>query len=59
MTPVEALKLALSQEDNALTLYQKLSLEHPSLKDTFSFLMNEEQRHKKLLHDKIAELTRY
>ena len=59
MTPVEALKIALVEEDKALALYQKLSLEHPSLKETFAFLMSEEQKHKKLLSEKLADLIRY
>jgi rubrerythrin len=58
MTPVEALKLALSKEEEALQLYQKLSVEHPAVKEVFLFLVNEEQKHKKLLEDKIVAMTR-
>lgn len=58
MVPVEALKLALSQESEAIGSYQKLLSEHPSLKDTFYFLIGEEQKHKKLIEQKIIELTR-
>ncbi|MBN1913765.1 MAG: hypothetical protein JW788_05125 [Candidatus Omnitrophica bacterium] len=59
MIPIEALKLALSEEAKAIQLYDKLGAEHPGLKETFTFLINEENRHKQLLEKKIAELTKY
>jgi rubrerythrin len=59
MTPVEALRLALEQEEEALKLYQRLALEHKSVKETFLFLSNEEHKHKQLLEKKISEMTRY
>lgn len=59
MTPTEALKLALSEEIKAIELYEKLNLKHSSLKEIFLFLINEEQKHKKLIENKITELTRY
>lgn len=58
MVPVEALNLALSKEIEAIELYNKLSLEHPSTKDIFLFLINEEERHKKLIEKKISELIK-
>ena len=56
MTPVEALQLALEKEDDALTLYRKLALAHPAVKDMFEFLVNEEEKHKKMLQEKIHQL---
>jgi len=59
MIPVEALKLALAEELKAISLYTKLSSEHPSLKETFAFLVTEEFKHKQLLEKKIQEMTKY
>ena len=59
MTPVEALELALTKEQNAIDLYERLMLKCASIKDLLQFLANEEQKHKKLIQDKIQELTRY
>lgn len=59
MTTVEALKLALSKEETSIELYQKLIGEHPNLKDLLYFLLTEEQKHKKLIEEKINELNRY
>ncbi|MBN2482971.1 MAG: hypothetical protein JXD21_02055 [Candidatus Omnitrophica bacterium] len=56
MTPVEALQLALEKEDDALTLYRKLALEHHAVKDIFEFLVNEEEKHKKILKERIHQL---
>lgn len=58
MSPVEALKFALSKEIEAIGVYARLAVENPTLKDTFSFLVTEEQKHKKLLEQKIYELTK-
>ncbi len=58
MGPVEALKLALSKEEESIKLYDKLNLEHPGLKDIFLFLVNEEEKHKQLIENKIYEATR-
>jgi len=57
MSPVEALKLALSKEIEAVETYQKLLAEHPIVKDIFYFLAGEEQKHKALIEKKIYELT--
>jgi len=58
MIPVEALKLALSKEIEAVEMYQKFSTEYPVAKDIFIFLAGEEQKHRSLIEKKIAELTR-
>ncbi len=58
MTPVDALKLALSKEVESIKLYQDLSIEHPAIKELCSSLMLEEQKHKKKVEEKIYELTR-
>lgn len=59
MGPVDALKFALTKELGSLELYKKLNTEHPSLKDIFLFLINEEEKHKQLIEKKIQELTKY
>ncbi|MDD5166449.1 MAG: ferritin family protein [Candidatus Omnitrophica bacterium] len=58
MDPVEALKLALSKEQEAIDLYSRLSVAHPAVKETFVFLIEEEQKHKKLLEKAIFDFTR-
>jgi len=58
MGPVEALRLAMSKEEEAMRIYDKLSVEYPSVKNIFIFLSGEEQKHKNLLKKKIAELTK-
>ena len=59
MGPVDALKLALTQEINAITLYEGLAKEHSSIRDMLTFLINEEYKHKQLIEKKIVEATRY
>ena len=59
MTPVEVLKLALSKEEQAIKFYQDLSTKHPAIQELLSFLTTEEQKHKKMLEEKISELTKY
>ncbi len=58
MTPVEALEVALEKEKAAIALYQDLIVKHPVIKDLLYSLLNEEQKHKKLIEEKIVELTR-
>ena len=58
MIPVEALKIALSKEIEAIQLYQNFYKEHPQLQETLMFLITEEEKHKQLLEKKIYELTR-
>lgn len=59
MTSVEALKLALEKEKNSIKLYQELSRKHSAIKGLFDFLIIEEQKHKKMITDKISEVTKY
>ena len=47
MSPVEALKLALSKEEAAIELYKKLALKHAGIRELLTFLENEEYKHKK------------
>lgn len=58
MIPIEALKIALVQEEQAIKLYKDLLVKHPVIKDLLSDLVNEEYKHKKLIEDKIRELTK-
>lgn len=59
MTPVEVLELALTKEQNAIDFYDRLSREHLAIKELLLSLLNEEQKHKKMIQDKIREFTRY
>ena len=59
MTPVDALNLALSKEEDAITLYNRLALEHSAIRDILLTLVNEEEKHKILIKKKIVEITRY
>jgi len=59
MTVMEALKLALSKEIAAIEMYRKLAIEHTAISELLNSLMNEEEKHKKLLEQKILELTGY
>lgn len=59
MSPVEALKIALKKEEGSIKVYEKLVLEHPSLKDLLYSLITEEQKHKRQIEEKIRELTHY
>ena len=59
MGPVEALKVALGKEQEAINLYTKIGTEHTNLKEIMDFLIGEEHKHKQLLDKKIAELTKY
>lgn len=56
MIEFEALKLALSKEQEAVVAYKKLLAEHSGLKDLFYFLLNEEEKHVSMIEKKIAEL---
>lgn len=56
MGPVEALELALKKEEDSISAYQKFSIEFPTAKETFLFLLNEEEKHKKMIQEKIVEL---
>lgn len=56
MNPVEALELALSKEEAAISLYKKLALEHSVIKELLEGLLNEEEKHKQIIERKISEL---
>ncbi len=58
MTPVEALKLALSKELEAIELYRKFSVDYPVAKDAFLFLIEEEEKHQRMIEKKINELIK-
>ena len=58
MIEVEVLKLALAKEELAIKAYQEMLISYPALQDLLSFLVTEEQKHKKLIENKIVELSR-
>ena len=58
MIDVEVLKIALAKEKDAIKVYQGMLVKHPNLTELLSFLVTEEQKHKKMIEEKIAELTR-
>lgn len=58
MGPVEALQLALSKENEAITMYEKFSIKFPAAKEIFILLLNEEHKHKVMIENKIIELTK-
>jgi len=58
MGPIEALELAVSKEIEARDMYEKFIYQYPETKEIFTFLMNEEEKHKQLIEKRIAELRR-
>ncbi|MFA6217843.1 MAG: hypothetical protein WDL87_09370 [Candidatus Omnitrophota bacterium] len=56
MVEIEALKLALAKEKEAVAVYKKLLIQHPVLKDLFYSLINEEEKHVLMIEKKISEL---
>ncbi|MBN1871736.1 MAG: hypothetical protein JW800_04095 [Candidatus Omnitrophica bacterium] len=58
MTTVEALKLALKKEMDAIELYKGFIKDHSAANEIFEFLLNEEYKHKQMVEKKIVELTR-
>jgi len=58
MGPIEALELALGKEIEARNIYEKFIYQHPETKDIFTFLMNEEEKHKQLIEKRITELQK-
>lgn len=54
-TPYEALKIALQKEIEAYELYKKASevVNDQSAKKMFTFLVNEEVKHRKLIEDEL------
>ena len=59
MTPVEALKIALSKEIEAIQLYEGFIRKYPEIKDLLLSLLNEEYKHQRLIEKKIQEITKY
>jgi len=57
MTPTEALKIALKQENDSIQMYSQMAIDHPGLKDILTMLINEEFKHRKLIENKLAEMT--
>ena len=58
MGPVEALQMALSKEEEALALYRRMALEHAAVTDIFNVLVVEEEKHRKMIQERIAAITR-
>ncbi|MDD5567750.1 MAG: hypothetical protein PHY88_00860 [Candidatus Omnitrophica bacterium] len=56
MGPIEALRFALEKETEAKNIYERFIFQHSETKDIFTFLMNEEEKHKQLIEKKIVEL---
>ncbi|MDD5130171.1 MAG: ferritin family protein [Candidatus Omnitrophica bacterium] len=57
MIEAEVLKLALAKEEDAIKAYQGMLIKYPSLRELLSYLVTEEQKHKKLIEKKIADLS--
>ena len=57
MLEVEALKLALAKEEAAIKTCQEMLIDYPALSELLSFLVNEEQKHEKLIEKKIVDLS--
>ena len=57
MTPVDALEIALAKEEASIKLYRRFAEEHPAIKELLLSLLNEEEKHKKLIEGKIVTLT--
>ncbi len=58
MSPVEALELALSKENASIELYKDLATKHSEIRELLNFLENEEHKHKKMINEKIVQLTK-
>jgi len=56
MGPVEALELALAKEIEAVKIYETFAFKYPETNEIFTFLMNEEEKHKQLIEKRIVEL---
>jgi rubrerythrin len=57
MIEIEVLKLALAKEEAAIKAYQEMLISYPALGELLSLLVTEEQKHKKLIEKKIADLS--
>ncbi len=58
MIPVDALKVALSKEQASIQLYRRLAEKYSEIKELLFLLLNEEEKHKKLIEEKIVALTK-
>lgn len=58
MGPVEALELAKLKEIEAAEMYQKMAIQFPEIKDTLMFLKIEEEKHRKLIEERIVEFKK-
>jgi rubrerythrin len=58
MSPIEALKLALQREAKSVELYQKLANNHAEIRELVTLLLIEEQKHQKMIQQKMVELSR-
>ena len=56
MGPIEALELALRKEIDAKNSYEKFANLYPEVKEIFTFLHGEEEKHEQLIRKKIVEL---
>ena len=56
MGPVEALEFAKSKEVEAAEMYEKMAIRFPQIKETLLFLKVEEEKHSKLIEEKITEI---
>lgn len=59
MSLVEALKLALNKEKASIELYNRLANEHRDIRELLFSLVIEEEKHKRLIEAKMAEITKY
>ncbi len=57
MTATEALELALKKENASIKLYTKLAAEYSEIKELLFALLNEEEKHKKMIEARIAEIN--
>lgn len=55
---VEALELAKLKEIEAAQMYQKMAIQFPEIKDTLMFLKIEEEKHRKLIEERIVEFKK-
>lgn len=58
MVPVEALELALKKEIEAAQMYGELAIRFPEIEDTLMFLKIEEEKHRKLIENRIIEFKK-
>lgn len=59
MTTIEALEIALRQEEASIELYKDMINKYKEVGELATFLLNEEFKHHKLIEDKIVEITKY